>query len=160
MFSSENESQPEEISSDEEQENECDGMNQLMGNLAPYDYEPERAITSSSEETESSQNETPSNDGTREIENDQLGRLENKDWCKCGQCKREIREIDSLCCTEVPAITEDKFEGKKCIILAHKFELLCLNKTILKIVLVGLNENDKDLQNRSLHFAACKQFIW
>ena len=46
-----------------------------------------------------------------------------------------------------------------------KFELLCLNKTILKIVLVGFYktwgnplENDKDLQNRSLHFAAFKQF--
>ena len=38
-------------------------------------------------------------------------------------------KIDSLCCTEVPAIIEDKFERKKCITLAHEFELLCLNKT-------------------------------
>ena len=160
MSSSENESQTKAISSDVEQENEYDGMNKLMGNLAPYDNEPEWAISSWSEETESSENETSSNNTTSENKNDQLGRVGNKDWCKCAQCKREIWEIDSLYCTEVPAITEDKFEGKKCIILAHKFELLCLNKTILKIVLVGLNENDKDLQNRSLHFAACKQFIW
>ena len=62
MSSSENESQTEENSSDEEQENAYDGMNELMGNLAPYDYEPERAISSSSEETESSENETSSND--------------------------------------------------------------------------------------------------
>ena len=40
MSSSENESQMEESSSDEEQENEYDGMNELMGNLAPYDYKP------------------------------------------------------------------------------------------------------------------------
>ena len=72
-----------------------------------------------------------------------------------------------LYCTEVPAIIEDKLERKKCITLAHKFELLCLKRTILKNVLVGLHEtgggpleNDKDLQNRSLHFAASKQFIW
>ena len=45
--------------------------------------------------------------------------------------------------------------------------MLCLNKTILKNVLVGLHEtrgdpleNYKDLQNRSLRFAAYKQFIW
>ena len=38
MSSSENESWTEESYSDEEQENEYDGMNQLMGNLAPYDY--------------------------------------------------------------------------------------------------------------------------
>ena len=130
MSSSENESQMEESSSDEEQENEYDGMNQLMGNLAPYDYKPERAISSSSEETESSEDYTPGNDGTSENENDQLGRVGNKDWCKCGQCKRDTREMDILCCTEVPAIIKDKFEGKKCITLVHKFKLLCLNKTM------------------------------
>ena len=141
-------------------------MNELMGNLAPYDYQPERAILSSNEETESSEDETSSNDATSENKNDQLGRVGNKDWCKCGQCKTEIREIDSLCCTEVPAIL-DKFEGKKCITLAYEFELLCLNKTILKNVLVGLHEtrgdpleNDKDLQSRSPRFPAYKQFIW
>ena len=97
MSSCENESQTEESSSDEEQENVYDGMNELMGNLAPYDYEPERAILSSNEETESSEDETSSNNTTSENENDQLGRVGNKDWCKCGQCKTEIREIDSLC---------------------------------------------------------------
>ena len=44
--------------------------------------EPERAISSSSEE--SSENEAPSNDATSENENDQLGGVEKKDWCKCG----------------------------------------------------------------------------
>ena len=51
--------------------------------------------------------------------------------------------------------------------LAQEFKLLCLDKTILKILLVGLHEargdpleNDKDLKNRSLGFAAYKQFIW
>ena len=112
MSLSEDESQTEESSSDEEHENEYDGMNELIGNLAPFDYDPERAISSSSEETESPENEASSNDATSENENAQLGRVGNKGWCKYGQCKREIREIDSLCCTEVPAIIEDKFEGK------------------------------------------------
>ena len=118
MSASENESQTVESSSKEEQENEYDGINELMGNLAPYDYEPESAISSWCVETESSENETPSDDATSENENNQLGQVGNKYWCKCGQCKREIREIDSLCCTEVPAIIEKKFEGKKCITLA------------------------------------------
>ena len=107
-------------------------------------------------------NETPSNDATSENENDQLEREGNKYWCKCGQCKREIREIDSLCCSEVPAIIQDRFKGKKCITLAHKFELLYLNN--FKIVLVGLHEtrgdsleNDKDFQNRSLPFSSHEQ---
>ena len=79
MSSSENESQTEESSSYKEQENEYDGMNKLMGNLALNDYEPERAISSSSEETESSENETSSDDATSEKENDQLGRKGNGD---------------------------------------------------------------------------------
>ena len=54
----------------------------------------------------------------------------------------------SLCCSDVPAIIEDKFEGKKCITLAHKFKLLCLNKTILKNVLVGLHETWGDRTHR------------
>ena len=45
MSSSENESQTEESYSDEEQENEYDAINEQMGNLAPCDYEPERAIS-------------------------------------------------------------------------------------------------------------------
>ena len=73
MSSSENESQMEESSSDEEQENEYDGMNTLMGNLAPYDCKPEWAISSSSEETESSENESSSNIAPSENKNNQLG---------------------------------------------------------------------------------------
>ena len=83
-----------------------------------------------------------------------MGQVGNEDWCKCGQRKREIREIDSLCCTEIPDVIEDKFEGKKCITLAHEFELLYLNEKRIKNVLVGLREirgdpleNDKDLHN-------------
>ena len=85
-----------------------------------------------------------------------MGQAGNKDCCKCGQCKRQIWKTDSLYCTEVPAIIEDKFEGKRNVL-----ELLCLNKTILKNALVGLEEtrgdsleSDKDLQNRSLCFGA------
>ena len=54
MCSSENEYQAEESSGDVEQENEYDGVSELMGNLAPYEYELEPAISSSSKETESS----------------------------------------------------------------------------------------------------------
>ena len=36
------------LSKDEKQENEYDGINELMGNLAPYDDEAIQAISSSS----------------------------------------------------------------------------------------------------------------
>ena len=31
-------------------------------------------------------------------------RIGNLDWCKCGHCKNETREIDCLCCREVHAM--------------------------------------------------------
>ena len=54
MCSNENQYQAEESSGDVEQENEYDGVSELMGNLAPYEYELEPAISASSQETESS----------------------------------------------------------------------------------------------------------
>ena len=121
-----------------------------MGNLVPYDYEPERAISSLSKETESFENETSSNDATSKNENDQLERVGNKHWCKSGHFRREIQEIDSLCCTKVPAIIEDKFDKT-----ISKYVLVCLYDTRGDPL-----ENDKDLQNRFVNFGAYKQFIW
>ena len=51
-----------------------------------------------------------------------------------------VQKGNTRTCTEVPDFIEDKFERKKCITLAHKFELLRLNKTILNNVLVVLHE--------------------
>ena len=162
MSSSENESQNDENASisSEEQESDYD-LSEMMGNLAPYNYEPEQDISSYSSSEDNS-----SNSDINENKNN-LGRVGNKEWCKCDECKREIRDIDSLCCTEVAAIAEEKFEGKKCVTLTKEFDLLCVNKTILKNVLIGLHETrgdplekDSDIQNRSLRFAAYKQFIW
>ena len=31
-------------------------------------------------------------------------RIGNLNWCKCGHCKNEAREIDCLCCREVDAM--------------------------------------------------------
>ena len=31
-------------------------------------------------------------------------RIENLDWCKCGHCKSEAREMDCFCCREVDAM--------------------------------------------------------
>ena len=38
-------------------------------------------------------------------------RIGNVDWCKCGYCKKEVREIDCLCCRELDAISDEKFDG-------------------------------------------------
>ena len=144
-----------------------------LRNLQPYQYEPRKHDNGSSSSSESDLdssdilpddlNETCEDEDDRELNR----RRGNKDWCKCGCCKKENREIDCLCCQEVYAISEDKFENDNCITLATEFKTLYLAKFVLKNVLVGLHETrgdplekESELTNRSLRFAACKQFIW
>ena len=31
-------------------------------------------------------------------------RIGNLNWCKCGHCKNEVREVNRLCCREVNAM--------------------------------------------------------
>ena len=42
----------------------------------------------------------------KEIESERQNetRVTNLDWCTCGNCKNEKREIDCLCCQEVDAL--------------------------------------------------------
>ena len=147
----------------EEEDNE-EVIAEILGNLLPYQYGPgnDNESSDSASEHDILPNELSSDD-----EDDANRRSGNKEWCQCGTCKKEIREIDCLCCQEVATISVDKFESQKCITLSQQFKTLCLEKLVLKNVLVGLHETwgdllekDGKLSNRSLHFAAYKQFIW
>ena len=110
-------------------------MDKLIGmvdRFNPYMYEPEKDISSTS--SSSLESDTSSSDG--ELNTDT--RIGNLEWCLCQKCKKEDREIDCLCCQEIPALNS-KFntESMNCIIQSSEFETLCLNKTVLKNVLTG-----------------------
>lgn len=147
--------------SDSSTDDEIENINEVLVNLQPYRYEP------------CSQNDDDETDGDTSSEescDDEKAhseRVGNKDWCKCSFCKIEIRDIDCLCCQEVEAILEESFEGNECITLSKEFQTLCLETTVLKNVLVGLHESkgdpledENEIKNRSLRFAAYKQFVW
>ena len=147
----------------EEEDNE-EVIAEILGNLQPYQYEP-------GNDNESSDSASESNILPDELSSDDEEhanrRSRNKEWCQCGTCKKEICEIDSLCCQEVAAISDDKFKSQKWITLTQQFKTLCLEKLVLKNVLVGLHETrgdplkkDGKLSNRSLRFTAYRQFIW
>ena len=169
--SSEEEEEEEEIEEKEEEIGEEEIADLDSRNLQPYQYEPTKhgsdSASSSSESELNSSDILPDDLSEISEDEDENQRRGNKDLCKCGSCKNEIREIDCLCCQEVDAISEKKFENQNCITLATEFKTLCLEKFVLQNVLVGLHETrgdplekEKDLTNRSLRFAAYKQFIW
>ena len=89
-----------------------------------------------------------------------------RDRCECQNCKEERREIDCLCCQEVASLNS-KFEKSNivCMIDSPEFSTLCLNEYVLQIVLTGLHVSigdylENECTNRSLRYAAYKQFIW
>ena len=162
-----------ETESSEEEEIGEEEIADTLRNLQPYQYEPRKHDNDSSSSSESdldSSNilpddlsETCADEDDRELNR----RRGDKDWCKCGCCKKENREIDCFSCQEVYAISEDKFENHNCITLATEFKALRLAKFVLKNVFVGLHkargdplEKESELTNRPLRFAAYKQFIW
>lgn len=92
-----------------EEEEEPDELKTLCDDfrcLKPYQFEPEIEIS----ETEESDYSDSDNDsyGSDFQENSRVGKTT---WCLCEQCVIESRDIDCLCCQEVAAISEDKFEG-------------------------------------------------
>ena len=76
----------------------------------PYMFEPENSDSSPDQtfEAESSTQEVQSPAAAVASESARVGNL---DWCVCSKCKQMAREIDCLCCKEVDAIAESKFEG-------------------------------------------------
>ena len=152
------ESETSENENESEEEDDEEVIADILGNLQPYQYKPGNDNESSDSASESDilPDELSSND-----KDDANRRSGNKEWCQCGTYKKEIREIDCLCCQEVAAISDDKFESQKCITLSRQFKTLCLEKLVLKNVLVGLHETrgdplekDGKLSNGSLRFAA------
>ena len=105
-----------------------------------------------------SNSDESNNDSPNYAESNKAG---HKLWCIGGRCGKEKREIDCLCCQEVAAILEENFEGNQCITMPKQFQILCLEKLVLKNVLVRLHEaKENKIKNRSLRFAAYKQFVW
>lgn len=131
----------------------------MLKNFNPYMFEPEKNVSSTSSSSTSKSEET-------ETENEVEGRVTNLDWCTCGCCKKEKREIDCLCCQEVSALNcVFDNENVNCVVSCNEFKTLCLNELVLRNVLTGLHETRGDpiehnISNRSLRYAAYKQFIW
>ena len=68
---------------------------ELMADLQPYRFEPERVPNAEDSESE---NEKVSD------------RLESTFWCTCERCETMPTQIECVCCREQPE-SEDKMEG-------------------------------------------------
>ena len=99
-------------------------ITEMMKYFTPYMFEPAKV-----EDEDENDSESKTNLG-------KSSRVGNLEWCKCGECNIEKREIDCLCCQEIDALS-DKFdrENMSCVIISIEFETLCINKLVLENVL-------------------------
>ena len=77
---------------EENTDSDIDELNDLIGNLHPYCHEPEKDASDQVEATVTQMK-------MREEEivspnNAEVKKAGHKDWCICGRCKKETREID------------------------------------------------------------------
>ena len=90
-----------------------------MNCFNPYIFQPEKKDVSNTGSSSKSESE-----------------VTNLDWCTCGNCKNEKREIDCLFCQEVDGLKgifhNEQIKGA---VMLEEFKSLCLNKVVLKNVL-------------------------
>ena len=134
----------------------------MIKTFNPYRYEPERDVSTCSNEPDVSDFDKRESEECLE-DNVRGGTL---DWRKCGNRLVGKREIDCLCCFQVHALNS-KFDTKNIsyIIQSRELKMLSTTEIVLNNVLTGLHEIRGDhlednFSNRLLRYAAYKQFIW
>ncbi|XP_033101508.1 P2X purinoceptor 7-like [Anneissia japonica] len=94
-----------------------------------------------------------------------LSRLNNTDWCRCGNCRPMPKEKECLCCHEGEDFSE-KMTDVDCILKNESFKKVCLDKEILEVVfasrkeLLGEGINHDELNNRNYRHIGYRCFIW
>ena len=89
------------------EENASDSEDFHSNYLQPFQFEPEKKKSNGNHKKETKHSHA-SRASQPIYQNIRIG---NVDWCKCGYCKKEVREIDCLCCRELDGISDEKFEG-------------------------------------------------
>ncbi|XP_068739362.1 P2X purinoceptor 7-like [Montipora capricornis] len=95
----------------------------------PYLFEPyDSEASEGTDSNESSEEET-------------LQRLQNTDWCACGNCQRLTRVVECICCSEIDCVVAKNNEAVEaeglgelpvCITQHPGFSAVCLNRWVLQ----------------------------
>jgi hypothetical protein len=105
--------------------------------LIPYDYEPLAENTENSQ-TEGSQGGPDDIHPLHFLDDPDSDRLDNRNWCQCGNCEAMPTGKECFCCQELDALN-DKFDtGINCICDHDDFETVCLHRAVLRTALSAM----------------------
>ena len=82
----------------ENTDSDIDRLNDLIRNLHPYCYEPKKDASELSGSNIDTNEDESSEEESVSPNNAKINRAGHNDWCICGHYKKEIRDIDCLCC--------------------------------------------------------------
>ena len=108
--SSEDESEPSGREYSSQDESSDEDVRETLSCLQPYQFEPGVVGKISETDSESDSDDT-SSVHSHNVKVDAEERAGKLGWCKHSNCQLEERDLDCLCCQEMSAIDEAKFEG-------------------------------------------------
>ena len=74
-----------------------------------------------------------------ESETEEQLRIGNTDWYQCGECKTMAIYTERLCSLGTGEVSEELFEGYKCIKKSIGFQISYLEKSVFHATLLPLN---------------------
>ena len=91
-------------------------------------------------------------------------RIGHNRWCLCGNCPSMPTAKEAICCKEISEAT-DKMGSNVCITIHPSFNLVCLDREVLRTALVAMSDVRFDryaepIQPRTFRLAAYRQFTW
>ncbi|XP_019624409.1 PREDICTED: uncharacterized protein LOC109470073 [Branchiostoma belcheri] len=145
---------------------------EVVGVLMPYRFEPYLSDVQSDEPNSDSDDEgeaagdAMADGGELEIDGqiplDSETRLQNMDWCTCGNCVDHRKVKENVCCREQMRVCErrEKEPGIDCITQHHGFPQVCLAVDVLETAYFAYRDHyGLTFGNDWKRYTAYRQFV-
>ena len=111
----------------------------IFGNgIHPFCFEPIYSASEISEHMNTLEEHMESNKSEQHVESESS--MNSMDWCLCKHCSLDRNITDKICCLNPMILPDNKFTDVDCITETETFNLVCLNKEILRTSVATWNE--------------------
>nr|XP_054750630.1 P2X purinoceptor 7-like [Lytechinus pictus] len=138
----------------------------------PYDFEPQYSAEEIAQRAEERRrtgcsSERDNNGADVEPPPPPPDRLDNDNWCSCGNCRVMPTQIECICCHEIGNCRQFLSPSVNCIIDNEDFSKVCLERAVLRTALVARLDKrghrgnlPRILENESYRYSAYRLFTY
>ncbi|XP_041463372.1 P2X purinoceptor 7-like [Lytechinus variegatus] len=136
--------------------------------VKPYSFEPKYTAEEILERRRRRLSQSASAPPSPPAPDPEGDRLDNNDWCFCGECTPMETVLQSRCCVELANCRTHLNESIPCITAHPDFMKVCLEKAVLRTALVarldtrGLDVRNipAELENESYRYCGYRMFTY